>query len=82
MLRIGLIASLFALFGQGQVSIILKAWEINAVLKRKDSNCIGILFDQGEGATASNLSEYTITVCIFASGYDIKNLMANSYSVP
>ena len=36
-------------------------WEIiNAVMKRKDSNCVGILSDQGEAATASNLSEYAI----------------------
>ena len=57
MLRIGLIASLFVLFGQGQASI-LKAWEINAVMKRKDSNCVSILSDQGEAATASNLNEF------------------------
>ena len=25
-----------------------------------DSNCVGILFDQGEAATASNLSEYAM----------------------
>ena len=32
---------------------------MNAVmkLKRNDSNCVGILSDQGEAATASNLSE-------------------------
>ena len=59
MLRIGLIASLFVLFEQSQTSIIPKAWEINAVMKRKDSNCVGILSDQGEAATESNLSEYT-----------------------
>ena len=29
-------------------------------MKRKDSNCVGILSDQGEAATASDLSEYTI----------------------
>ena len=46
--------------GQSRASIFLKAWEINTVMKKKDSNCIGILFDQGEAATASNLSEYTI----------------------
>ena len=28
-------------------------------MKRKDSNWVGILSDQGEAATASNLSEYT-----------------------
>ena len=28
-------------------------------MKRKDSNCVGIISDQGETATASNLSEYT-----------------------
>ena len=34
-------------------------------MKRKDSNCIGILSDQGEAATASNVSEYTILVKSF-----------------
>ena len=29
-------------------------------MKRKDSNCVGILSDLGEAATASNVSEYTI----------------------
>ena len=29
-------------------------------MKRKDSNCVGILSDQGEADTASNLSVYTI----------------------
>ena len=33
--------------------------DVYAVMKRKDSNCFGISFDQGEAATASNLSEYT-----------------------
>ena len=28
-------------------------------MKRQDSNCIGILFDQGKAATSSNISEYT-----------------------
>ena len=37
-----------------------KALEINAVKKRKYSNCVRILSDQGEAATGSNLSEYTI----------------------
>ena len=43
--------------------------EINAVMKRKDSNCIGILSNQGEAETASNLSEYTIRILkdIFAA---------------
>ena len=27
-------------------------------MKRKDSNCVGILSDQGEAATASNFREY------------------------
>ena len=60
MLWIGLIASLPF---QGKVSqvLFLKAWEINAVTKRNDSNCAGILSDQGEAATASNFSEYTIS---------------------
>ena len=30
-------------------------------MKRKDSDCVGILSDKGEAATASNLSEYTIS---------------------
>ena len=29
-------------------------------MKGKDSNCVGILSDQGEAATASSLIEYTI----------------------
>ena len=56
--------------------------EINAVMKRKDSNCVGILSDQGEDETASNLSECTITVCIFETRHDIKNLMVSFYSMP
>ena len=47
------------LIGQSRASIILKRVG-NAVMKIKDSNCVGILFDQGEAATASDLSEYTI----------------------
>ena len=45
MLRIGFIASLFALFGQSQASqIILKSVEINAVDEKKlDSNCVEML---------------------------------------
>ena len=59
MLGINLIASLFVLFGQSQGSFLLKGErEINAVMKKKDSNCVGILSDHGEAATASNLSEY------------------------
>ena len=53
MLRIAIIASLFVLLGQSQASIILM--EINAVTKRNDSNCTGILSVQREAATASNL---------------------------
>ena len=33
-------------------------------MKRKDSNCVGILSDQGEAATASNLSEYTVVYSV------------------
>ena len=58
--RIGLIATLFILLGQSQASISLKTWEINALT---DSNCVGILSDQGEAAAASNLSECT-TGCL------------------
>ena len=29
-------------------------------MKRKDNNCVGILSDQGEAVTTSDLSEYTI----------------------
>ena len=39
-----------------------KAWEINTVRKRNDSNCVGILSDQGKAATASNISEYVFTM--------------------
>ena len=60
MLRMGLIASLFALFGKVRQVSSKKACEINAIMKRKDSNCVGILFDHGEAETASNLIEYTI----------------------
>ena len=35
-------------------------WEINAVIKSKDSNYHGVLSDQREAPTASNLSEYTV----------------------
>ena len=47
-------------FGQSQASIVLKSCKINAVMEIKDSNCIGILSNQEEAATASNLSEHTI----------------------
>ena len=52
MLQIGLIASLFVWANLGK-------WEINAVMTRRDSNCIGIV-NEGVAATASNLSEYTM----------------------
>ena len=32
-----------------------KACEFNAVMKRKESNCVGILSDQGKAATALTL---------------------------
>ena len=48
MLRIGLVVSLFVLFGQSRTSIILKSEGINAVVKRQDSNCAGIISDQGK----------------------------------
>ena len=35
--------------------------DIDAVMKRLDSNCRWDLSDHGEAATASNLSEYTIS---------------------
>ena len=46
-----------------------KVCEINAVMKRNDSNCIGILSNQREAETASYLSEYTIRILkdIFAA---------------
>ena len=31
-------------------------------MKRKSSNCVGLLSDQGKAATASNFSEYTIQI--------------------
>ena len=34
--------------------------EIDAVMERKDSNCVGILSDQGEAETASNLREHNM----------------------
>ena len=52
------------LFEQSQASIILKSMGTNAVVKRKDSNCVGIVSYQGEVATVSNLSEYTIPVSL------------------
>ena len=52
MLRIDLIASLFAIVRQKQASIIPKSM--------RNSNCVGILSDQGEAKTASNLTKYTI----------------------
>ena len=30
-------------------------------MKRKDNNCAGILFDQGEAVTVSKLSEYSLS---------------------
>ena len=53
----------------GKVRQVLfqKACEINAVMKRKDSNCVGILADQGEAETASKLSECTITLILKTS---------------
>ena len=39
-----------------------KAWEINTVRKGNDSNCVGILSDQGKAATASNISEHVFTM--------------------
>ena len=68
MIRTGLTASVFAHYGQSQASI-LKTCVINAVRKRKYSNCVGILSDQGEAATISNLTECTICarMCIIIS---------------
>ena len=41
-------------------------------MKRKDSNCVGILSDQGEAATASKLSEYTIiTVVVYQKVHNL-----------
>ena len=62
MLRISLIASLFAIFGQSEASIIPKVCKINKLLKRKDNNCVGISSDQGEAETASNHSEYIVLI--------------------
>ena len=41
-------------------------WEIDVVMKRKGSNCVGILADQGRAKTASNLSENTILMVLLA----------------
>ena len=61
MLETGLITSLFAIFGAKSGRYYSKKCGNLIVLKRKDSNCIGILSDQGRAATASNLSKYTIS---------------------
>ena len=61
MLRTGLIASLFVFLGKFRQVLFWNVWKINAVIKRKANNCVGILSYRGEAATASNLSEYTIT---------------------
>ena len=58
LLQTGLIASLFVLFGQSRASIILNSVKINAIMTRKNSNCVGILYKQVEAATASNLHHY------------------------
>ena len=63
-LRIGLIASLFAPYGQIQASIILKACEINAVMKSNTVIALGFFSDP---ATASNLSEYAV-MCVQYGG--------------
>ena len=47
-------------YSKSQASIILKTCVINAVRKRKYSNCVVILSDQGGAATISNLTECTI----------------------
>ena len=60
-LRIGLIVLLFVLLSKVRQVAFQKTWENNAVMNTKDSNCVGILSDKGEAATASNLSEYTIS---------------------
>ena len=44
-----------------------KRGKLNAVTKRNDSNCVGILSDQGEAAAASNLCEYAIPVILHTS---------------
>ena len=64
MFLIGLTASSFALLGEVRQVLFYKECDIKAVMKRKDSicNCVGVLSDQGEAATASNPSEYTITL--------------------
>ena len=57
MFRIGSIGLLFVFLGKVRQLLFSKAWEINAVMERKDSNCIGILSDLGDAATTSNLGE-------------------------
>ena len=45
--------------GKVRQVLFLKAWKTNAVMKRENSNCVGILSDREEAAAASNLSQYT-----------------------
>ena len=57
------------LLGKVKQVLFFKAWEINTVMKRKNSNCVEILSDQGEATTASNLSEYTVRSTFHFFGY-------------
>ena len=61
MLRIGLIASLFAFYGQSQGKYYSKMRaKLMQFMKRMNSNCAGILPDEGKADTASNLNEQTL----------------------
>ena len=50
-------------------------WEISAVFKRNDSNCVEILSNQRLAATASNLNEYTIESLLFKNVYFVQIVM-------
>ena len=57
-----------------QSVLFSKAPEIDTVMKRNESNYIGILSDQGEAENASNLSEYTLhlfSVLLFHPDVDL-----------
>ena len=69
-------------FGVKSGKYYSKEWEIDAVLKVKDSNCVGILSDQED---ASNLNEYTILDAMLApcmhdlSKHDLKQVSEGAY---
>ena len=55
MAKIGIIAPLSAVLGQSQAGVNLKACKIKAIMKRKVSNCAGVLSDQGKAENVLRL---------------------------